>query len=204
MDENNNKQENKTSRHTWIGEGNETEQAVRPERRTYSQVPFETKVVERQKKKYTGFITDEELNNPEIFKMDDRKTILVSKDDIEKTLIYPPFSQAKEAPEAEAEPQPAKRKAWSVTIEDDRKFKRLIAVVAVFLVLLLFEISFVAMKVGASKMPAKTEATKAQTLELQEENKKLTEEADSYGEYDQLRELKESWERLKSKLDKSE
>ena len=91
-----------------------------------------------------------------------------------------------------------------IKITDEKKIRRIIALLAVFAMLLLFEISYVAMTAYTAKLPAKTEAVKGQTAELQEENKKIDEESAEYGDYEQLTEQNDSWLRLKTKLEGSE
>ncbi|MBR2540833.1 MAG: hypothetical protein IKE85_08460 [Mogibacterium sp.] len=204
MSDNNNKpNSNNVSRHTWIeDDGNKGSYDVLFERKTYSQIPDATKLVEKQRTPYKGFITDEELENSKIIDLESRKTTLVDKDDISQTRIYTPFAEEEpEPPKVKAMPKPKARTVW---ISDSRKFKRLIAVLAVFVLLLLFELSFAVMKYSLTKLPAKTEAARTQTAELQAENDKLAEEAAGYGDYNQMMELKDSWERLKEKLGKSE
>lgn len=212
--EKNNKQQGTASRHTWIGEEERltstdrmvwTDESDVNAARVSESDPVDdiniakTRIVERQKKPYSGFITDEELKNSDIFTLDDKKTRIISKEDILKTQVYPPFNMPEEE-ETESE-EPEKPKARTLVIADKSKFKRLVAVLAVFALLILFELSFVWMKYAAGAMPAKTESIRTETAELQEENKKLEEESAEYGEIDQVRELKESWERLKEKLE---
>ena len=67
-----------------------------------------------------------------------------------------------------------------------------------------FELSYVLMKRGVEKLPAQTEDAKARTEALLEENSGLEEEISGYDDYDQIKESKESWERLRTKIEQSE
>lgn len=202
-------QENKTTRHTWIGDEEEIrQQEEMSKRRTYTLSPQATRIVTRQKKKYSGFITDEELQNSEIIKIEDRKTQLVSKEDISQTRIYDPFGKSDETADGSSEAGPKKPviklpKTLTIKMTDGRR-KGLIAVLVLVLLLVAFEASFFAMKSAASGLPEKTAAAKTQTEELKSENDKLKEQSELYGDAEQMKELKESWERQKEKMENSE
>lgn len=210
MDENNknNPKENNASRHTWIGDEEELrQQEAMAERKTYTLSPQATRIVERQRKKRTGFITDEELANSEIIRIEDRKTTLVNKDDISQTRIYDPFEKdGKTSGKAENEKpaKPAKPKNLIITIPDKRRARLLIAALAAVVLILVFEISFFAMRSSVAELPEKTKAVTTQTAEISEENEKLTEQVAAYGDEKEMKELKESWERQKEKLGASE
>jgi predicted nuclease with TOPRIM domain len=60
------------------------------------------------------------------------------------------------------------------------------------------------MKRGVEKLPAQTEDAKARTEALLKENSGLEEEISGYDDYDQIKESKESWERLRTKIEQSE
>ena len=212
-----------TGRHTWIGEepAKETEtvsldkmvwndESEKPhsDRNTSGNIYGATRVVEKQKRPYSGFITDEELRDSEIIRIDERKR-LDDPQDLGQTRIYQGFVGTENGPEKETEePAPVKRKrkikARTINISDKKVVKRLIAIAAVFLILVAFEISFVAMKYSLRSLPGKTATLKAQTAELTEENKKIEEEISGYAGISQIEELKSSWESLKEKLEKSE
>lgn len=205
-DKNKKPEQNNTSRHTWIGDEEEVrQQAAMAERKTYTLSPQATRIVQKQKKKYSGFITDEELQNSDIIRIEDRKTTLVNKEDISQTRIYDPFEKPEETNVGEEEKSsPAKSKYITITVSDNAKFKRLAALLAVFLILVAFEISYFVLKSSTEKLPAQTEAAKTQTVELQEQNEQLSTQSEQYSSEEEMKELKESWERLKEKIGSTE
>jgi cell division protein FtsL len=125
-----------------------------------------------------------------------------------QTRVYSGFGSSIEAeeenPQEEQEqPKPArvrKKRTFSVSISDSRKFKRLIVLAAAFFILLAFEISFVVMREQISSLPGKTADLKSQTETIQTENEALQKSADELGEYDQIKELRDSWQRIKDRL----
>ena len=159
----------------------------------------ETKLVDRQKRKYKGFINDEqiaEIRNTQIFYRPDDYPSAVD------PLISEERAAAEEkaAAEAKAKEEKKKPKVKTIRITDSSKFKRLFAVLAVAVLLAVFVISFFVMKSQTASLPEQTEALNQQTAELKEENAGLKESAEKIGDYDTLKELGESWERLKSKI----
>jgi cytoskeletal protein RodZ len=126
-----------------------------------------------------------------------------------QTRVYSGFGSSIEeekAPEEEAQQpqeQPVKvrrRRSFNVHIADSRKFKRLIVLAVAFFVLLAFEISFAVMKAQTASLPDRTAEFKSQTEALQTDNEALRKSADEIGEYDQVKELRDSWQRIKDKL----
>ncbi|MBQ3291840.1 MAG: hypothetical protein IJH43_05655 [Mogibacterium sp.] len=205
-DKNKNPEQNKTSRHTWIGDEEEVrKQEAMTERRTYTLSPQATRIVQKQKKKYSGFITDEELENSDIIKIEDRKTTLVNKEDISQTRIYDPFEKqgTEGEPEDKGKAQP-KSRYITITVSDSAKFKRIIALLAVFLILIAFEVSYFVLKSYTGKIPAETQTAKTQTEQIVAENEQLTEQIGQFNSKDEMKELKESWERLKQKIGNTE
>ena len=213
------KTEEKTSRHTWIGDEEEVKAVSGPgadnKRAAYADpanVSGEsietraTRLVEKQKKPYSGFITDEELKaGSDIIRIDDRKTRVISKSDIPRRLSDDPGKAGMSTPDglADGKKDPAKekkRRTRTIKIADPKKFRRLIALLAVFAVLVLFEISYFAMRAASAALPGKTQKAIAQTETIEAENRELREESASYGDYEDVKELKESWERLRDKL----
>ena len=186
MDKNTGKDNRITDRHTWIEDRDQHEQIGK------------TRLVEKQRKPYSGFITDEQIEEgKEAIRIDDRRTRIAEiSPELRQTRVYSGFGT--ELGDTPAE-QPAVRKS-KVYVLDDSKRKRLLAIVAVFILLVVFELSFVMMKISAGRLPEKTAAAKAETAQLQIENNKLKEEAAEIGEYDQVKDNKESWERLRNRL----
>lgn len=214
--EENNAELKKTARHTWIGDRDE----VRPDQmqRTVTRMTFpsdevrSTKLVEKEKKPYKGFITDEEVEFAEKAAEIDRiarAERLAARQTMTQTRVYSGFGSSIEeekAPEEEAQQpqeQPVKvrrRRSFNVHIADSRKFKRLIVLAVAFFVLLAFEISFAVMKAQTASLPDRTAEFKSQTEALQTDNEALRKSADEIGEYDQVKELRDSWQRIKDKL----
>ena len=222
MDNENNKEN--LSRHTWIGEENKiddpdkmewSEDAPRRETpigdgiggvNTVTTDVFKTRVVEKQKKPYSGFITDEELSNSDIFPKDSRRELKLDREELMQTRVYTGFPGIDREPEPEPESAAASflRGSKTIRISDKTKFRRLIAAGVILLLLLAYVISYVCISNNIKDYPDKTEALKAQTEEVTEENSTLKEETEVYGDYDQMKESKESWERLKEKIEQSE
>ncbi len=172
-----------------------------------------TRVVEKTRKPYEGFITDKQVEeSKEAIKIDDRSTRILSADDkaeLFKMKVYPyPKSQGSAEGGKNDEtasygkshqgsmPKSASRKHHGVTINDPAKFKRFIVIVIIAAILLACDIALLTMKAETAKLPRSTNAAKEQTTELEEENAQLTEESAEYGDYTEQKELKASWERL--------
>lgn len=208
----------KTARHTWIGDRDE----VRPDmmQRTVTRMTFsqedardtklvKTKLVEKEKKPYRGFITDEEVEFAEKAAEIDRISAAerkAARENMSQTRVYSGFGSGMEeeqAPEEEIKEHPAKvrrRRSFNIHIADSRKFKRLIVLAAAFLVLIAFEISFFVMQAQTASLPGKTSDLKTQTETLKTENEALQQSINDIGEYDQVKELRDSWQRIKDRL----
>ena len=210
----------KTARHTWIGDRDE----VRPDmmQRTVTRMTFpqddvrdtrmvSTKLVEKERKPYKGFITDEEVEFAEKAAEVDRMARaerMAARQTMTQTRVYSGFGSGMEeekAPETETNSEQEharvrRRRSFNIQIADSRKFRRLIVLAAAFLILLAFEISFAVMKAETASLPGKTADLKTQTETLQTENETLQKSADELGEYDQIKELRDSWQRIKDKL----
>lgn len=210
-------QENKTAdkktRHTWIGDADE----IRPDyteerapRTTYQDIlECGTRLMERERKAYTGFITDEEVRTAEAAAEIDRRAReenRAARANMQETRIYRGFGSSINDAEPEKEPapekQPEKRRSRSVRIRviDGGKFKRLIAVFAVFALLILFELSYAGLKYGASALPQKTAGLRGSIATQQANNAELQKKNDELGEYDDLKELRDSWQTTRNKL----
>lgn len=194
----------KSTGHTWIGDKDEIrpDSAIRPVTR---QTIAETKVVRREKRPYRGFITDEEVRHAEAAAEVDRRSREESKaarEKIAQTRIYNGLgSGLGEEPEEENKPQETRPvRSLNIWITDRRKFRRLIALAAVFALLALFEISFFVMKANTDSLPEKTAEVRKQTEEVNRQNKELRKESDRIGELDQLEENRDSWQRIKDTL----
>ena len=213
--ENNNTASGKATRHTWIGDPDE----IRPQpinrtvtRMTQNLDNFDdrgTRVVEKQRKEYKGFITDDELKSAEAQAEADRQAREAEKAarevSMSQTRIYTGFgSGMEETPEEKKKParklRPVK-KTFVFSIADDRKFRRLKILAAVFVLILAFEICFAVMQYKSANLPGKTAELKSQTEAMLEENKELKSESENLGNYEEIKELRDSWERLKEQLE---
>ena len=161
----------KTARHTWIGDRDEirpdlVERPV-PRMTVPASEIASTRLVEKEKKPYRGFITDEEVEFAEKAAEIDRRARaerIAARETMTQTRVYSGFGSSIEAeeenPQEEQEqPKPArvrKKRTFSVSISDSHKFKRLIVLAAAFFILLAFEISFVVMREQISSLPGKT------------------------------------------------
>lgn len=173
-----------------------------------------TRVVERQRRPYAGFITEEQIaESREAVRIDDRYSQKVIRDDrqeIFKTRVYSGLEEAlkesgrdvilsRDSVDQDSENRP-EHKYSRVRITDSRKFRRLIAVAVAALVLLAADIGLGALKARAAAYPAQTKALTEQTEELRKKSAEAEKEAADYGNYEEKKELKESWERLRDRL----
>ena len=205
----------KTARHTWIGDRDEVRPDLVERPVTRMTVPASeiasTRLVEKEKKPYRGFITDEEVEFAEKAAEIDRRARaerMAASEAMTQTRVYTGFGSRidaeEEGPQEEQEqPKPAKvrrKRTFNISIADNRKFRRLIVLAAAFFILLAFEISFVVMREQISTLPGKTAELKSQTETLTTENEALQKSADELGDYDQIKELRDSWQRIKDRL----
>ena len=70
----------------------------------------------------------------------------------------------------------------------------------VLVLILAFEIGFAAMKMSIRSLPDKTKEVKNQTEQLLEENEELQQRSDALGDIEQIKELRDSWQRLNERL----
>ena len=212
-DRENNKTVTRQTRHTWIGDADE----IRPQGmdRTVTRMTAvlpetddkTTKVVERQRKAYKGFITDDEVRDAETRAEEDRKARAAqraAREEFSQTRIYTGLGSGLDDNEEKTEPEktrPARKKNYTFTVPTGRRLKGFIAAAVVLVLLIAFEAGFLLMKSGASKMPAKTEQIKEQTTELQARNEELQQTADALGDPEQAKELRDSWQRLVERLE---
>ena len=213
--ENNKTASGQATRHTWIGDPDE----IRPQpmnrtvtRMTQTLDTFDdrsTRVVEKQRKEYKGFITDDEIKSAEAQAEADRKAREAEKaareTSMSQTRIYTGFGSGMEDTQEEKK-KPARKfkpvkKTYVFSIADDRKFRRLRILAAVFVLILAFEICFAVMQYKSTDLPDKTAQLKDQTATLLEENKELKTEEENLGNYEEIKELRDSWERLKEQLE---
>ena len=157
-----------------------------------------TKIVDRYK-----------ANNPDGVETADEKITEFKKAarevSMSQTRIYTGFgSGMEETPEEKKKParklRPVK-KTFVFSIADDRKFRRLKILAAVFVLILAFEICFAVMQYKSANLPGKTAELKSQTEAMLEENKELKSESENLGNYEEIKELRDSWERLKEQLE---
>ena len=168
----------------------------------------QTRIVEKQRKEYRGFITDEEVRDAETQAERDRITRereraeRAARQEMSQTRIYTGLGSGLD----DEKPVPEKRKpSWTkrtftVNVSDSRKFRRLIAVAVLLVLILAFEIGFAAMKMSIRNLPGKTEEDKKETAQLLEKNEELQQKSDALGEIEQIKELRDSWQRLNERL----
>lgn len=209
----NNKTVSRQTRHTWIGDADE----IRPEQinRTVTRMTAvwpendgrSTRLVEKQRKAYKGFITDEEVREAETQAEEGRKARAAeraAREELAQTRIYTGLGSGLEGDDTEdkrsARP-PRRKRTYTIAVPSGGRLKALIAIAAVLVLLLAFEIGFVFMKSSAAKLPVETEDIRKQTAGLQDDNKKLQEKAEELGDYDQVKELRDSWQRLIERIE---
>ena len=209
----NNKTVSRQTRHTWIGDADE----IRPEQinRTVTRMTAvwpendgrSTRLVEKQRKAYKGFITDEEVREAETQAEEGRKARAAdraAREELAQTRIYTGLGSGLEVDDTEdkqsARP-PRRKRTYTIAVPSGGRLKALIAIAAVLVLLLAFEIGFVFMKSSAAKLPGETEDIRKQTAGLQDDNKKLQKKAEELGDYDQVKELRDSWQRLIERIE---
>ena len=204
-----------TGRHTWIGDKDEIAPGSVDMRTTRATtfVPDinerQTKIVEKQRKAYRGFITDEEVRDAETQAEIDRaarekeRTERAARQELAQTRIYTGFGSGmdeEEKPAAEKRKPSLTKRTFTVNVSDSRKFRRLIPVAVVLVLILAFEIGFAAMKMSIRSLPDKTKEVKNQTEQLLEKNEELQQRSDALGDIEQIKELRDSWQRLNERL----
>lgn len=211
------------TKHTWIGDKDEIrpDQVLRPVSSStyYGDLNRKTKLVERKKKPYKGFITDEEVKFAEAAAEVDRRAreeSQAAREELARTRIYRGFDSVPQDPDAvrsadadkadDEEKQSGERKPKNrihrIRIADDRKFRRLTALLVVFILLIAFEVSFLVMKAQTSSLPGKTKELRNQTEQIRTENAGLEKENEELGDVDDIKENRDSWQRIKDKLEK--
>ena len=214
----------KVTRHTWIGDKDEVRpgSAERPVTRatitdnaSRSTRMVSTKVVERPKKPYRGFITDEEISHAEAAAEIDRRAIAESraareaaKETMTQTRVYSGFAEPDDA-EDKAEDKPAdkpqppkvrRKRIVNIQISDEKKFRRLVVLLAVFVVLLAFELSFAVMKASTATLPGSTAKLRSKTETMQANNSAIQESIDKIGDYDEVKANRDSWQKIRDQL----
>ena len=204
----------KRTGHTWIGDKDEIrpDAVARPvSRQTFTDGEIRTtKVVERPRKPYTGFITDEELKHAEAAAEIDRRSRAegrAARDEMAQTRIYTGIgSGLDDEPAPEEEPakpvQKAKRahRTFTIRFDDSKKTRRLKILLVLFALLLAFEISFAVMKIRTATIPGMLEGVRTQTEELKAENEAIQKEADEIGDYDEVVNNRDSWQKIRNSL----
>ena len=204
----------KRSGHTWIGDKDEIrpDAVARPiSRQTITDGEIRTtKVVERPRKPYTGFITDEELKHAESAAEIDRRSReegRAARAEMAQTRIYTGIGSGLDdgsAPEEETvEPVQKARRArriYTIRLDDSRKVRRLKILLVMFAVLLAFEISFAVMKIRTTTIPGMLEGVRTQTEELKTENEAIEKETDEIGDYDEVVSNRDSWQKIRNSL----
>lgn len=204
----------KRTGHTWIGDRDEIrpDAVLRPvSRSTVTDVkPGATRVVERPRKPYTGFITDEEIRHAEAAAEIDRRARAeeqAARDRLAQTRIYTGLGsglEGDEEPEVQEEKpaRPAVRQRRTVTIrlDDAKKLRRLKALLAVLVLLVLFEISYFAMKARTASLPDSTAEVIAQTEELRAQNAEIEKETEQLGDTEEIISNRDSWQNIRDQL----
>jgi cell division protein FtsL len=206
----------RVTRHTWIGDKDE----VRPDgtarpvtRSTIADTDMrgtkmiKTKIVERPKKPYRGFITDEEISQAEAAAEIDRRALAESRaarEEIAQTRIYSGFGEpekAEDKPEEEPQkPKVRRKRTVNIQIADNKKFRRLVVLLAVFVVLLAFELSFAVMKARTATLPGSTAKLRSKTETVQANNTAIQESIDKIGDYDEVKANRDSWQKIRDQL----
>jgi cell division protein FtsB len=167
-----------TRKHAWIGEEDDADKLRNAAAGTGTNAAgYETKVFE-------GLQFGRQYTQPE---------------------IEPPLSEQRRESEKKAAGSgmsiPDKiRSMRRIRIGDRRRFRRLLAVLALIVIVIVFEACFFVMEDRVSKLPAEIKNVQEQTADLTEDNKKLQEENENLGDSESKKELKESWERLRDKV----
>ena len=206
----------RVTRHTWIGDKDEVrpDGTVRPvTRSTIADTDMrgtkmiKTKIVERPKKPYRGFITDEEISQAEAAAEIDRRALAESRaarEEIAQTRIYSGFGEpekAEDKPEEEPQkPKVRRKKTVNIQIADNKKFRRLVVLLAVFVVLLAFELSFAVMKARTATLPGSTAKLRSKTETVQANNTAIQESIDKIGDYDEVKANRDSWQKIRDQL----
>ena len=200
-----------TSRHTWIGDKNE----IRPDlERTVTRMTQvlpqtderSTRLVEKQRKAYKGFITDEEVKSAEDRAEAERRARAeerAARLEMAETRVYTGFGSGFE--EEPSEPEEKKKvrtvRTYSINTGDKKVRGRLITIAVILALVLAIDVGYLFLDHGVNTLPGKTESVQKETAELLEENEELQKTADNLGDYEQLKELRESWQRLKEQLE---
>lgn len=206
----------RVTRHTWIGDKDEVrpDGTVRPvTRSTIADTDMrgtkmiKTKIVERPKKPYRGFITDEEISQAEAAAEIDRRALAESRaarEEIAQTRIYSGFGEpekAEDKPEEEPQkPKVRRKRTVNIQIADNKKFRRLVVLLAVFVVLLAFELSFAVMKARTAALPGSTAKLRSKTETVQANNTAIQESIDKIGDYDEVKANRDSWQKIRDQL----
>lgn len=206
----------RVTRHTWIGDKDEVrpDGTVRPVMRSTiadtdmrGTKMIKTKIVERPKKPYRGFITDEEISQAEAAAEIDRRALAESRaarEEIAQTRIYSGFGEPEKAEEKAAEepqkPKARRKRTVNIQIADNKKFRRLVVLLAVFVVLLAFELSFAVMKARTAALPGSTAKLRSKTETVQANNTAIQESIDKIGDYDEVKANRDSWQKIRDQL----
>ena len=200
-----------TSRHTWIGDKNEIRPDLERTVTRMTQVIAETddrstRLVEKQRKAYKGFITDEEVKSAEDRAETERRKRAEEKAErleMAQTRVYTGFgSGLDDDTSGKAEPQKKRtRKVYSINVSDRKVRNRLLAVAVILVLMLVFDIGYLFLNHSVKTLPGRTEKVQKETAEMVAETEELQQKADALGDYDQLKELRDSWQRLKDQLE---
>ena len=200
-----------TSRHTWIGDKNEIRPDLERTVTRMTQVIAETddrstRLVEKQRKAYRGFITDEEVKSAEDRAETERRKRAEEKAarlEMAETRVYTGFGSGLDD-DTSGKPEPQKkrtRRVYSINASDRKVRSRLMAVAVILLLMLVFDIGYLFLNHSVKTLPARTEKVQKETAEMVAETEELQQKADALGDYDQLKELRDSWQRLKDQLE---
>ena len=132
---------------------------------------------------------------------EEQKTEETEKQEPEATEPKATEPEAEKPEETAEKTKPRRKKSFSIQVTDSKKFRRLVAILAVFAVLLAFEISFAVMKARTSALPGSTAKLRSKTETLQANNKQLQESIDKLGDYDEIKAKKDSWQKTKEQLE---
>ena len=97
----------------------------------------------------------------------------------------------------------AYRDVRNVRVGDSRRFSRFMKIVGVFALILLLELGYFRFVQMVEGMPDKIKETRKELELTQKENEILSEEIEQLGDHDSIEKNRQSWERLKEKVEKA-
>lgn len=172
-----------TRKHTWIGEEDDAEKLKNADAANAAGGMRETRIFE-------GSQTDARYTRQYV-----------------RPEIEPPLSEQRSESEQSGDrkktadnPIKKLRSMRRIRIGDRKRFKRLIAVLAVIALIIICEAGFFIMDARVSKLPDEIRNVNKQTEDVRSDNKKLAKSNKELGDRESKEEQKASWERLRDKV----